>query len=331
MKLALKLILAALGLALFACFVQRAGVREIGHAFASLGWLAPLALLPYGLVYLLDTLGWRFAFGKEGAGGLSFPTLVRVRWAGESINTILPSAYIGGEAAKVQLLRKRGVSRVRGASTVIAGKTAQILAQVLFIATGAMVGATILPSQSPARAGLIAITVGAAVILGLILWLQHRGLFRTIVAILPLRALTSRAARFAELDERITQFYRNDRAHFVMSTATYFCGWLSDSVEILLVSYLFGMPVDFSHALAVESFVSVAKALGIFVPGALGVQESGIVFLFYLFGLPPALGVSYAIIRRGREVVYAAIGGFFLYSEGLSLRQPATAEAEVPI
>ncbi len=117
----------------------------------------------------------------------------------------------------------------------------------------------------------------------------------------------------------------------LLSTAAYFGGWMADTLEILLVSHLLGMPIDFSQALAVEAFISVAKALGIFVPGALGVQESGIVFLCYLFGLPPALGVSYAIIRRGREVVYAAIGGMFLYADGFSFRNRIAPDGEVPV
>jgi len=321
MKLALRILVAAIGLALFAWFVQRAGVGEIARAFTNLGWLAPVVLLPFGLVYLLDTLGWRFAFGDEGVPGVGFGTLARIRWAGESINTVLPSAYIGGEAVKVQLLHKRGVPRVHSASSVVAGKTAQIVAQVMFIAAGAAAGVAILPQDSPARAGMLTITALAAVIVALLIWLQQRGMFRTLSAILPVRALTKRAESLRRLDERIFEFYRKDRLHFLLSTAAYFAGWIADTLEILLVSHLLGMPIDFSQALAVEAFISVAKALGIFVPGALGVQESGIVFLCYLFGLPPALGVSYAIIRRGREIVYVAIGGMFLYAEGLSFRR----------
>ena len=80
------------------------------------------------------------------------------------------------------------------------------------------------------------------------------------------------------------------------------------------------MPLDWTQALAFEAFISVAKALGVFSPAALGVQESGVVFLFYLFGLPPTLGVSYAIIRRGRELIFALIGGAFLYAEEPTLR-----------
>ena len=331
MKLALKILVALLGLALFAWFVQKAGPGEIGRAFINLGWLAPVALLPFGLVYLLDTLGWRFAFGKEGALGVGFGTLLRIRWAGESINTVLPSAYIGGEAAKVQLLHKRGVPRMKSASSVVAGKTAQVVAQVFFIAVGSIAGAANLPPESPAHSGMFIITALAAAIVALLFWLQRRGMFRTLAAVLPLRALTNRAERLRQLDERIFEFYRKDRPHFVLSTAAYFGGWMADTLEILLVSHLLGMPIDFSQALAVEAFISVAKALGIFVPGALGVQESGIVFLSYLFGLPPALGISYAIIRRGREVVYAAIGGVFLYAGGLSFRSRVAASGEVPI
>lgn len=323
MKLALKLLIAAVGLLLFGWFVQRAGVGEISRAFATLGWFAPLALLPFALVYLLDTMGWRLAFGRAGVPGVGFPMLVRVRWAGESINSVFASAYIGGEAVKVHLLQKRGVPAMNAAASVVAGKTAQILAQVAFIALGAIAGAANLPADSNARSGMLAVTGGAVAIVALLFWLQKHGMFSTLLAItgrlrLRIRALETRAETLRLLDRRIFDFYRSDRRNFLLSTLSYLAGWMADSLEILVVSHLLGMPVDWSAAVAVEAFISVAKALGIFVPGALGVQESGVVFLFYLFGLPAALGISYAIIRRGRELVYALIGGAFLYADGWS-------------
>jgi uncharacterized membrane protein YbhN (UPF0104 family) len=219
---------------------------------------------------------------------------------------------------------------MHGASSVVAGKTAQFLAQVVFIAAGSIAGAGNLPPGAPARTGMLAMTALAIALVGLLFWVQQRGMFRTLVKILPIRALTSRADSLRQLDERIFEFYRNDRPHFALSTAAYLSGWLADSLEILLVSHLLGMPIDFTQALAVEAFISVAKGLGIFVPGALGVQESGIVFLCYVFGLPPALGISYAIIRRGREVVYAAIGGLFLYADGFSFRSRVAANGGPP-
>lgn len=335
MKLVLRVLLAAFGMTLFAWFVYRAGPSEIARAFATLGWMAPVALLPFGLVYVLDTLGWRFAFGQEPPRGVGFATLMRIRWAGEAINSVFASAYIGGEAVKVYFLQKRGVPTMDAASSVVAGKTAQILAQVAFLAIGAFAGAANLPSDSPARPGMLAVTVGAMVTVAMVFWLQQRGMFGTLLDLanrLPFRIqrLTRRGDSLRRLDQRIFDFYRKDRRHFVMSTLTYFAGWMADTLEILIVSHLLGMPVDWSQALAIEAFISVAKALGIFVPGALGVQETGVVFLFYLFGLPSTLGVSYAIIRRGRDVVYALIGGAFLYSEGLPSKEQLAAKREVP-
>jgi hypothetical protein len=64
----------------------------------------------------------------------------------------------------------------------------------------------------------------------------------------------------------------------------------------------------------------LSKFLGLLVPGALGVQESGIVFLCRAAGLPDAFGVTYAVIRRGRETAYAVFGWAMLYLEEISLK-----------
>jgi glycosyltransferase 2 family protein len=337
-KLALRLIIAAAGLALFGWFVHRIGADTISRAFATLGWSAPLILLPYALVYLFDTLGWRLCFRRALPKAITFGTLFRIRWAGESLNNVVPSAYLGGEAVKVYLLRKLGLPVADGAESVIIGKTAQVLSEVIFIALGAVAGSAILPSNSSARAGMFAIAGAATAVVAMLFWLQHRGIFSTLLALtarlrLRIRALASRAESLRQLDKRIFDFYRIDQRRFIFCVTLYLAGWIADSLEVLLVSHLLGMPLNWSQALAFEAFISVAKALGVFAPAALGVQESGVIFLFYLFGLPPALGVSYAVIRRARELTFVLIGGALLYAEepamrGLAKRVAREAEAQ---
>ena len=61
--------------------------------------------------------------------------------------------------------------------------------------------------------------------------------------------------------------------------------------------------------------------MGIFAPAALGVQETGIVLLFQLLGLPAPIGVAYALLRRGRELFYVLVGGALLYSEEASFKR----------
>ena len=333
MKLTLRLLVAFAGLALFAWFVYRAGLTEIMGAFSRLGWYAPLVLVPFAIVYVFDTLGWRLAFGKQPTP--SFPVLMRVRWAGEAVNNVVPSAYIGGEAVKIYLLRKHGIPAMVAASSTIVGKTIQTLAQVVFITLGAIAGLTILPAGSPARYGMFAIAAAGSVIVFLLFWWQRRGMFSALLAVtrklgIRIAALERHETNLRELDDRIGNFSRTDPLHFRLSAAAYLIGWICDALEIFLVSHLVGMPLTWVEAVAVESFTSVAKAVGIFAPGALGVQESGIVLLFRIFGLPQALGIPYAIIRRGRELIYAMIGAIFLQLEHADLtmvERQARAEA----
>jgi len=51
------------------------------------------------------------------------------------------------------------------------------------------------------------------------------------------------------------------------------------------------------------------------------VQESGVVLLFKIFGLPVSVAVTYAILRRGRELVYVLIGGALLFAEEASFKR----------
>lgn len=322
MKRAIKFLLLALGLALFAWFVHRAGLREILATFQRLGWWLPVVLLPFFFVYVLDTLGWRFAFGSE-PGRPPFLTLLRIRWAGEAVNNVIPTGYVGGEAVKVWLLHKRGYPTLPATTSVVIGKTAQVAAQVVFIALGASLACALLPAGSPTRRGMAVVAVMAVAAVLLLFWIQSRGLFsfvRSVTLRLRIRWLEQKQTRLRELDDRIFGFYRKNPRSFATSGAAYLAGWICDALELFVVSHLLGFPMDYGTAMAIESFITVAKAMGIFVPGAIGVQESGVWLMFNLFGFSEPHAVGYAILRRGRDVVYAAIGAALLYAEAGSLR-----------
>ena len=325
MKHAIRGILLLLGLALFGWFVQRAGPGEIWRTCAGLGWYAPLTLIPYGIVYIADTIGWRFAFVARALKGIGFWTLYRVRWCGEAVNNVVPSAYVGGEAVKVYLLHKRGADAGEAAASVIIGRSLQTLTQVIFIALGSAAFLSLAPAESGVRKGLMLVLAGSIAAVVALFWLQSRGMFLMIFKALDqfgmrLAMLESRRASLKRIDERVMGFYRGERRRVAASAAGYLGGWLLDTMDILLVSWLVGMPISWTQALAIEAFIGVAKVMGLFVPGAIGVQETGIALVCRLAGLPDALGLSYAIIRRGREVVYSSIGWLLLYVEEASLK-----------
>ena len=94
-----KTVLLLGGLALFAWYLSRADLRAVGDAIRRLGWLAPIILLPYFMVYVVDWVAWRWCFPPRLS--LPFFTLFRIRWAGEAVNNVLPSGTVGGEAVKL--------------------------------------------------------------------------------------------------------------------------------------------------------------------------------------------------------------------------------------
>src|SRR5262245_19766691 len=116
-KLAARILLLSLGIGIFAWYLSNAELREVWQALEKLGWMMPLILLPYFLVYCVDTIAWSLAFSTR--PNVPFWRLFLIRWAGESLNNVLPSAYVGGEALKVYLLRKQGVSVVEATSSAV--------------------------------------------------------------------------------------------------------------------------------------------------------------------------------------------------------------------
>jgi uncharacterized membrane protein YbhN (UPF0104 family) len=124
------------------------------------------------------------------------------------------------------------------------------------------------------------------------------------------------------LDQTIQHFYRGRPRRFYASAALYFGGWLLDAVEIYLVALWLGLPITWAQAIIVEAFTGIAKALGMWIPGSLGVQESGIVLVGRIAGLPDTLTASYPLLRRARELIFAAAGLGLLYSDA-ALRKTA--------
>ena len=310
----LRLALLAVGLGLFIWFIQRTGWEAIATTFQTLGWLGLLALIPYTLVFCIDTLGWRFTFGPSALEKVSYWATWRVRLIGEAINNVIPSMYIGREATKVFLLKRLGVSGLTATSAAVRSKTAQSVAQSTFIALGAAVAAIILPpEQIIAKWIFAAIALAGFGVMTLLFRIQRHGMVATLVRWIrklgfALQSATRHAAKIQELDEEIHHFYHRDKRHFRWCTATYFVGWIFDTLEIMVVAHLLGFEISWPAAFAIEAFIGVARGFNILVPGALGVQDFSIVGLFALFGLSPELGLKYAIARRGRDVVFAVLG-----------------------
>lgn len=339
----LKLFLLVLGLLTFAGLVWHIGLIPILTAAASLGPGAVLViLLPSVLMYLCEAYGWRLTLGPQ-AHRLSFWRLWAIRTAGEVVNMTTPAAYVGGEPLKAYLLRRHGVPIIEAMASVVTAKTIMTLAEVMFILVGIVLSfwtmsavktssAPTTESSTPVGAAVFTVTL---LLFGVFLFLimQRRGLFIGILGLLRrcrirISYLESREDKLRALDRAINDFYARDRRALVFSIGMFFIGWLTESLEVYVMLYCIGPPTDVPTAIAIGALAVVIKGGAFFIPGSIGAQEGGYLLLLMAYGYSNLAGITFAILRRVRELVWIVIGLICLAALGGLRNSIAAATAE---
>jgi uncharacterized membrane protein YbhN (UPF0104 family) len=84
--------------------------------------------------------------------------------------------------------------------------------------------------------------------------------------------------------------------------------WALGAVEVALAAHYLGRSVTLAQAFIIESLGQAVKAVGFAVPGALGVQEGGLILVCGLFGITPVTAIALSLIKRLREIVLGVPG-----------------------
>jgi uncharacterized membrane protein YbhN (UPF0104 family) len=295
------------GTALFAYVVRAVGPDAVAGAFATLSWRLGIVLIfPFTILFTLDTLGWRFAFPRE---RVPLVTLARIRLVGQAVSAVTPTATLGGEAVKVWLLRGDASTRESLVSVVI-GKTSMIASQGLFLLLGVLLSRRIHSVRGPVVYGmewLLALeTLAVAGFIGVQLAGVLHGGHRLLNRIGMSGAHGGVVAE--DVDRMLANFYRHQPRQFALSIGCNFLGWLASAGEVWVILHLIGAPVSMTIALVIEAFATAIRFAAFLVPAHIGVMEGGVVMTFLALGLSAANGLSFALVRRVRELAWTGIG-----------------------
>ena len=302
-------LLAAGGAALFTLLLIRQGAPHVIAAFASAGWwIAAVAIYHLAVPVFLDAIAWWALFSKSER--LSLWQLFLMRWIGESVSTLVPSAAVGGDMVRARLAAINGAPLPIAASTVLVDLTLGVFTQAAFTVLGVvlLVGAT--GQKNFVRPTLVGTFIGVLGVLGFY-FVQRLGMFRFLAKIIARMANSPEWQLLVQggetLDQTVRALYARRKAVFAC------CAWtilslVLGSGEIWIALYALDLHATFVNALILQSMVLTIRSAAFAVPGGLGVQEGGYLFVGNLLGIPGDAAFALSLIARVRELALGIPG-----------------------
>jgi glycosyltransferase 2 family protein len=314
------------GLTLLGVLIYYADVDKIHDRMGELGWSSPVVLLPWVVIACLDALGWRCTLPAAAVARVPFASLVLVRMAGEAVNSVTPTAAVGGEPVKAHLLRAWGVSASDSLASIVIAKTALTVSQSLFVVFGVAALCVDWERREVAIGVVALLLLATAGFTFMLVRLQRRRPLSTVWTwarrIAPRSRLLARLEPGAHaIDARLAEFYRMEPQAFWRATGWHLSGWLFGVVEVFLIMRLIGAPVSWLDALVVEALSQPIRAAAVVIPGGIGTQEWGGLALGKLVGMDSGDATTLWLLKRGRELVFDGAGlVYLLRRSGFRLR-----------
>lgn len=323
------LVLTLVGVGLFCYFVWSVGVNEIWSNIEKFGFVGFAAILfIYFLRILTRAMAWRLSVYDPYKLELrdTAPAVI----IGEAMSSMIPLGILVSGTAKAVAVRKR-IPLVVGLSSVATENLFYSFTTSVFL----MLGALTFVRNFPVDEGwswtidvLIAVLF-LLLVLGIVMvikqwhfasetceWLYRRGILKGI-----LEHGRSEVRLFENL---IYGFYRRHPKRFLpiclLETAFHVLGvaevWfilnrLTDSVSLL-------------NAFLLESVSRLITIVFKLVPFLVGVDEAGAQFVGETVAAGVGIGITLAIIRKGRILFWTAVGLGLILKRGLSLKEIRT-------
>jgi uncharacterized protein (TIRG00374 family) len=306
-----------LGITLVGWLIHEVGLTSIKYTDYLLCWGYAIILLYPCTGFYLTTLGWRWALHP--GYPVRLRTMLAVRLAGETFNSLLPSSYIGGEPVKAKLLSK-WIPLREAASSVLIAKAAQSVGLLIYIGLGLVLG---LPATAASAQrlqvwlALAVLSVGVSLFIILLANQSFTRFGRALQRLTGSKWLQKQETRLASLDESLGAFYRHCKGRFFASILWHGLGWIVGMLELVIIFQLMGNAITWRQAWFMGALAQLGSVLGLISPGGIGFYEGGHYMAALLLGLPPTLGVSASLIRRVREIFWDLIGLYFfnIYSK----------------
>lgn len=323
----LGVVFTVFGVALFAYFVYTVGLEEILAGVAKIGFGGFAVIL---LIYLakLSTraLAWRLSVYAPYK--LDFKDTLPAVIIGEALSSMIPLGILVSGTAKAVAVRRR-VPLVVGLSSIATENLFYSLVTGLFILFGAFAFLRRFELETTwvyvidAIIGFILLCIIIGVMMVIRQWhwaswicerLYDRGVLRGL--------LDSGRLQVRLFENLIYGFYRKYPRRFfpiiLLQVLFHALGILE--VWFILTRINQAFP-QFSTAFFLETISRLITIVFKLIPFLIGVDEAGAELIVETLGVGAGIGVTLAIIRKGRILFWAAVGMILIVKRGLTFEE----------
>jgi putative membrane protein len=256
----------------------------------------------------LDAIAWWVLF--PGPDRLPLRKLFWMRWVGESVSTLVPSAAVGGDIVRARLAVIKGMPLPIAGGTVLVDITLGIFTQAAFTLLGLALLVQATRQRSFVGPTLLGTLIGIFAFAGFY-FVQRLGMFRFLGLIIARLANSPEWQSLVQsgetLDRTIRALYARRRG-VVLCCLWTIVSLVGGSGEIWIALHALGLHATFINALILQSMALTIRSAAFAVPAGLGVQEGGYLFVGNLLGIPGEAAFALSLIGRVRELALGIPG-----------------------
>lgn len=320
----LGIIFGLLGLLLFAYFVSRAGVGEILSNIQRLGAGFVLILAVSSIRYVVRALAWTRCI--EPPHRLPFRSAFAARLMGDALGNIIPFVSVAVSEPSKAVFVKHRVPLMVGLSALAIENIFYALTVAIFIFSGTATLLLTFTLPKGLRYASISTLVTTLVIIPLVYLLirsQARFLsgalgFLSSRRVLP-KLVEKIRPRAQSLEDRVYGFYATNRRSFLTIFLLDMCFHAAGVLEIYItLSFISPIAPTITQAFILESVNRIINVAFKFIPLRAGVDEGGTGQVSKVLGFARGIGETLAIVRKGRDIFWSAIGLLLIWRNNRS-------------
>jgi hypothetical protein len=311
------LIAAVVSLVMFAWVIAHVGFSAMLVQLKAMRVALPIVLALSVLRLLLQSITWSASLEGEHIS-VNTTKLIGVRLASQSVGYLTVLGPVISEPMKIKLLATPTEPTI----------TATFVDDGVYWFTSALLailGIVSLPFVAVHGARYHAIPALLS-LAGMVFVIMRRD---PILSVL-IRALGNHAPSWLVRGEKLEESIRSYRLHQPAVVSRMF--WIDLACQVLVASevsvvlWSLGLPIHFFTVVAIDGVTRALKLVSGWIPARVGSDEGGAISAFALTGFSPLLGLSLALTRRVRDLLWALIGilWFVWNSRAVADRQKAS-------